>query len=111
MTTATEQAGRFFMRLCLSEDGLGYPDRVGVVATDIGDVAKHVCDSIDEGMPIVVVDADGGETLVTPPSRVQRLLDRIRRRSYVSVQVRECDGRVMHRRRCDRATLARDLLA
>lgn len=111
MTTATEQAGRFFMRLCLSEDGLGYPDRVGVVATDIGDVAKHVWDSIDEGVPIVVVDARGSETLVMPPSRVERLLDRVRRRSCVSVRVRERDGRVTRCRHCERGTLTRDLLS
>lgn len=111
MTTATEQAGRFFMRLCLSEDGLGYPDRVGVVATDVGDVARHVWGSIDDGVPIVVVDARGGETLVTPPSRFERLLDRVRRRPCVGVQVRERDGRVTQRRRCERGTLARDLLS
>jgi hypothetical protein len=109
--TATEQAGKFFMRLCLSEDGLGYPDRVGVVATDIGDVAMHVWNSIDEGVPIVVVDAHGSETLITPPSRAELLLDRVRRRSCVGVQVRERDGRVIDRRRCERGTLARDLLS
>jgi hypothetical protein len=102
--TATEHAGEFFMRLCLSEDGLGYPDRVGVVATDIGNVAKHVWDSLDEGVPIVVIDARGGQTLVTPPSRLERL----RRSRRVAVEVRD-DARVARRERIDRRTLERQL--
>jgi hypothetical protein len=102
--TATEHAGRFFMRLCLSEDGLGYPDRVGVVATDIGNLAKHVWDSIDEGVPIVVIDARGGQTLVTPPS----LLERLRRSRRVAVELRD-DARVARRMRVDRRTFERQL--
>jgi hypothetical protein len=102
--TATEHAGEFFMRLCLSEDGLGYPDRVGVVATDIGNLAKHVWDSIDEGVPIVVIDARGGQTLVTPPS----LLERLRRSRRVAVELRD-DARVARRMRVDRRTFERQL--
>jgi hypothetical protein len=106
--TATEHAGKFFMRLCLSEDGLGYPDRVGVVATDIGNLAKHVWDSIDEGVPIVVIDARGGQTLVTPPSLLERLRDRVRHSRRVAVEVRD-DARVAGRMRIDRRTFERQL--
>lgn len=106
--TATEHAGRFFMRLCLSEDGLGYPHRVGVVATDIGDVAKHVWESIDEGVPIVVIDARGRQTLVTPPSLLERLRDRVRRSKHVAVEVRD-DARIARRMRIDRRTFERQL--
>jgi hypothetical protein len=108
--TATEHAGEFFMRLCLSEDGLGYPDRVGVVATDVGDVAKHVWGSLEEGVPIVVIDARGRETLVTPRSMLERLVDRVRQRSCVGVERRD-GGRVSRRERIGRRTLERQLLS
>lgn len=108
--TATEHAGDFFMRLCLSEDGLGYPDRVAVVATDVGNVVKHVWDAIDDGVPIIVIDAAGGETLVSPPSRLERLTDRVRGRASVRVQVRG-DGASARFVRTDRAQLERELLA
>jgi len=111
MTTATEHAGDFFMRLCLSEDGLGYPDRVGVVATDLGDVPRHVWDGIDDGVAMVVVDARGGETLITPPSRFERLLSRLRRRSCVGVEIRNGSAAVASRRLVDRTTLERELLS
>jgi hypothetical protein len=109
--TATEHAGEFFKRLCLSDDGLGYPDRVAVVAADVGDVATHVWEAVDdEHMPIVVIDADGGETLVSPRSRPGRLLDRLLRRSRVRVETR-VNGAPARRRTLDRAALERELLA
>jgi hypothetical protein len=110
MSTATEHTDDFFMRLCLSDDGLGYPKRVAVVAADIGNVAKHVWDALDdEGMPIVVIDADGGETFVSHVSRLERLMDRVRGRSRVRVE-RRVNGRCSASRRTDRATLERELL-
>jgi hypothetical protein len=110
MSTATEHTDDFFMRLCLSDDGLGYPKRVAVVAADIGDVAKHVWDALDdEGMPIIVIDAVGRETLVSHVSRLRRLVDRARGRSCVRVE-RRVDGRCTERWRTDRATLERELL-
>jgi hypothetical protein len=110
MSTATEHAGDFFMRLCLSDDGLGYPNRVGVVAADIGDVAKYVWEALDdEDTPIVVIDGDGRETLVSHVSRLQRFVDRARGRSRIRVE-RRVDGRCTERWRTDRATLERELL-
>jgi hypothetical protein len=109
MTTATDYAGDFFMRLALSEDGLGYPNRVSVVATDVEHVATIVWRRIDEGMPIIVIDGDGGETLISPISRLERLFDRLLRRSRVRVAVRGRDGRTMHRCTTNRATVEREL--
>lgn len=108
--TATEHTADFFMRLCLSEDGLGYPDRVAVVATDIGNVVKHVWDAIDDGVPIIVIDADGSEMLVSPPSRFERLTDRIRGRASVQVQ-RRGNGTSERPMRTDRVQLERELLS
>ena len=108
--TATDHAGDFFMRLVLSDDGLGYPNRVSVVATDVEHVAAIVWRRIDEGMPIVVIDADGGETLVSPTSPLVRLLDRLRRRARVCVEARG-SGNADRRRTTDRATVERELLS
>jgi len=111
MSTATDHADDFFMRLNLSDDCLGYPKRVAVVATDVEHVARIVWRTLDEdGMPIVVIDDRGGETLVSRPSRAAELLDRLLRRSRVRVETR-ANGRAARRRTVDRATLERQLLS
>jgi hypothetical protein len=105
MTTATEHAGDFFMRLCLSEDGLGYPDRVSVIAADLANAASIVWRTLhDERVPTVVIDASGGETLVSLPTRFERLVDRLRGRSRVWVEARG-NGAGRRRVRSDRAEL------
>jgi hypothetical protein len=110
--TATEHAREFFIRLALSDDGLGYPPRMAVVATDQENAAKIVWRAIDdEGMPIVIIDGGGKETLVAPLSRTERLVDRIRRRrARVRIEIR-ADGAAIGSRTLARAALERELLA
>lgn len=88
MNTATEHANQLFMRVSLSDDLEGYPAHLAVVASDIGDTARFVREHLDEGMPTVVVDDGGGETLISPLSRVERMFDRLRQRERVRVGVR-----------------------
>lgn len=110
MNTATEYANELFMRVSLSDDLDGYPARLAVVATDVGDTARFVREHVGEGMPTVVVDADGGKTLISPLSRLERMLDRLCRRSRVRVEVRGEDDRgFSFRGRIEWAALEREL--
>ncbi|MGB2712039.1 MAG: hypothetical protein WBC33_11030 [Conexibacter sp.] len=80
------------------------------MAADVRHVAEIVWRRVDEGVPLVVIEADGSETLVARRSRFEQGLDRLRRCSRVRVETRR-DGGTVRTRVTDRATLERELLS
>lgn len=110
MKTATDRADDLFLRLMLNDDRFGLPPHVSVVAADVEHVATMVWQGLGDGMPTVVVDAEGGEMLISRPSRVERIVDRICRRSRVRVETRRAGEPAFRPRgRVDRDLLEREL--
>lgn len=95
MTTANHITDRVFMDATLGRR-TGYPDEVAFVSEDLQEVDEILWRNLHDGIPTVVVTADGLEILFTP--RRVGLLSRIfllgtTRRLAVEVRWRSAHGR------------------
>jgi hypothetical protein len=81
MSTVTDKTWDVFMTASLSDDDLGYPDKVAFVPGDQDWADEVVWHNLTENRPTVVVDQEC-ELLLVPLRR--SLIDRARRRVTVN---------------------------
>ncbi len=91
MSDATDQTKQAFLRATLSDDDLGYPDRVAFLSQDTDSWKEILLRTlVEEGRPVVLIDADASEVLFEPLNRrgPLRIVDRRLKRRRVRIRFR-----------------------
>ena len=91
--TATEPTYELFMQSALSDDDLGYPNKVAFVPAEEEWADEVIWRNLTSGTPTVIV-VNGFEVLLQPdpPDGVAAFWDRLRGRRRVVLKFRSCDA-------------------